>query len=261
MAVTNHERVGKGLDLLKGGLAPFVDREFKSAYKDRASAEAIRFMADARLNTQRSIADWDAAALLKLMWNSWNDIFRKTLGPAQRSLLSELRDYRNKWAHQQRFSHDDAYRALDSAWRLLTAISAPQADEIEEMKKELLPLMSGEKSDTIPPPHVPVRLPVITPKINAPVDSSQSQADRIRRFACDYYVAPARRDGLAEIKIRAGDVHRDMRLTNALPAVCSAIGGNRFAQMANVTLAERTGPANGSNVFFRFTLDNQPSDD
>jgi hypothetical protein len=30
MAITNHERVGKGLDLLKGGLGPFVDREFKS---------------------------------------------------------------------------------------------------------------------------------------------------------------------------------------------------------------------------------------
>ena len=42
MAVTNHERVGKGLDLLKGGLGPFVDREFKSAYKDRAAAEASR---------------------------------------------------------------------------------------------------------------------------------------------------------------------------------------------------------------------------
>jgi hypothetical protein len=27
MAITNHERVGKGLELLKGGLGPFVDRE------------------------------------------------------------------------------------------------------------------------------------------------------------------------------------------------------------------------------------------
>jgi hypothetical protein len=134
MAITNHERVGKGLELLKGGLGPFVDREFKSAYKDRAAAEASRFMGEVRLNTQRPIADWDAAALLKLMWDSWNDIFRKTLGPAERSLLSELRDHRNKWAHQQTFSGDDAYRALDSAGRLLTAVSAPQADEIDKMK-------------------------------------------------------------------------------------------------------------------------------
>ena len=31
MAVTNHERVGKGLDLLRAGLSPFVERELKRA--------------------------------------------------------------------------------------------------------------------------------------------------------------------------------------------------------------------------------------
>ena len=29
MAITNHERVGKSMDLLKQGLGPFVEREFK----------------------------------------------------------------------------------------------------------------------------------------------------------------------------------------------------------------------------------------
>jgi len=29
MAITNHERVGKAMELLKAGLAPFVEREFK----------------------------------------------------------------------------------------------------------------------------------------------------------------------------------------------------------------------------------------
>ena len=145
MAITNHERVGKAMELLKSGLGPFVEREFKSAYKDRAAAEASRFMGEDRLNAKRQVADWDAAALLKLMWESWNDVFRKTLGPAERSLLSELRDHRNKWAHQQTFSSDDAYRALDSAGRLLTAVSASQADEIEKMKMELLRLRFDEQ--------------------------------------------------------------------------------------------------------------------
>ena len=40
MAITNHERVGKAMDLLKQGLAPFVEREFKNSYKDKAAAEA-----------------------------------------------------------------------------------------------------------------------------------------------------------------------------------------------------------------------------
>jgi hypothetical protein len=79
MAITNHERVGKGLELLKSGLGPFVEREFKSTYKDRAAAETSRFMGEDRLNAKRRVADWDAAALLKLIWESWNDVFRKTL--------------------------------------------------------------------------------------------------------------------------------------------------------------------------------------
>ncbi len=145
MAITNHERVGKALELLKNGLGPFVEREFKSAYRDRAAAEVSRFMSEDRLNAKRPVAEWDVAALLKLMWESWNDVFRKTLGPAERSLLSELRDHRNKWAHQESFSSDDAYRALDSAGRLLTAVSAPQADEIEKMKMELLRLRFDEQ--------------------------------------------------------------------------------------------------------------------
>ena len=34
MAVTNRERVGKGLDLLAAGLQPFVERELKSHLGD-----------------------------------------------------------------------------------------------------------------------------------------------------------------------------------------------------------------------------------
>jgi hypothetical protein len=40
MAVTNHERVGKGLDLLKGGPAPFVEL-VDPAHSPRVRAEAL----------------------------------------------------------------------------------------------------------------------------------------------------------------------------------------------------------------------------
>src|SRR5208337_3486099 len=129
MAINNHERVGKAMNNLKEGLSPFVEREFKNSYKDRALTEAARFLGEDRISPRKAIGEWDAAGLLKLMWEAWNDVFRRTLGPAERSLVSELRDLRNKWAHQESFSSDDAYRALDSASRLLTAISAPQSAE------------------------------------------------------------------------------------------------------------------------------------
>jgi hypothetical protein len=145
MATTNHERVGKALELLKAGLGPFVERELKNVYQARVATEVARFMGEDRLNARKPIGQWDAAALLKLMWEAWNDVFRRTLGPAERSLVNELRDHRNKWAHQQTFSGDDAYRALDSAGRLLTTVSAPQADEIEKAKMELLRLRFDEQ--------------------------------------------------------------------------------------------------------------------
>ncbi len=147
MAITNHERVGKALELLKAGLGPFVEREIKTAIEANAlSMQKVKGFLDDPMLGNKGIVEWDAAALLKLMWETWNEVFRKPLGFAERSLVSEIRDWRNKWAHQATFSGDDAYRALDSAGRLLTAISAPQSDEIEKVKMELLRVRFDEQA-------------------------------------------------------------------------------------------------------------------
>jgi len=145
MAVTNHERIGKALELLRAGLGAFIEREFTSAYRDQAHAAALHIVGEDRQLLGKPIAAWDAAALLRLMWDAWNDIFRKTLGHAERSLVSELREVRNAWAHQGTFSSDDAYRAMDSAARLLSAVSSPQAEDIETMKMELLRVRFDEQ--------------------------------------------------------------------------------------------------------------------
>ena len=145
MAVTNYERVGKVMELLRDGLAPFVDREFRSSYGDKAGQKTADYLGDDRINASKPATAWDVAACLKVMWEAWNEVFRKTLGHAERSLVSELREVRNSWAHQESFSSDDTYRAFDSAGRLLSAVSAPQADEIERMKMELLRLRFDEQ--------------------------------------------------------------------------------------------------------------------
>ena len=145
MAITNQERVGKALDLLKAGLAPFVEREVKNAMKNGQSVPAVQAMAEDPIVRDKPITQWDSALLLKLMWDGWNDVFRKTLGPAERGLVGEVRGYRNRWAHQEPFSGDDADRALDSIARLLTAVSASQADEVGKMKMELRRLIFDEQ--------------------------------------------------------------------------------------------------------------------
>lgn len=146
MATTNQERVGKAMDLLRAGLAPFVEREVRSAVNARSiSMDSVRRVAEDPTIGQKPIAQWDVAALLKLMWGAWNDVFARALGRAERSLVQELRDCRNKWAHQEPFSSDDADRALDSIARLLTAVSAPEAEEVSKMKMELRRVLFDEQ--------------------------------------------------------------------------------------------------------------------
>ena len=147
MAITNHERIGKALDLLKAGLGPFVEREIRGALESRKlDAHQLRDYGEDRVLGNKPVPEQDVAGLLKLMWDTWNDVFREILGPAERSLVSELRDYRNKWAHQESFSSDDAYRALDSVGRLLAAVSAPQSEELEKRKLELLRVRFDEQT-------------------------------------------------------------------------------------------------------------------
>ncbi|MCC6474792.1 MAG: DUF499 domain-containing protein [Burkholderiales bacterium] len=146
MAVTNHERVGKALELLRAGLAPVVEREVQAAAQaGSVRMESMRRFQEDPMLARKPIADWDAAGLLKLMWETWNEVFGRTLGRAERSLVQELRDWRNKWAHQDPFSGDDTDRALDSVTRLLTAVSAPQADEVGKLKMELRRLQFDEQ--------------------------------------------------------------------------------------------------------------------
>jgi predicted AAA+ superfamily ATPase len=145
MAITNQERVGKAMDLLREGLAPFAEREFKDVYKAQAAFEVMRFADNDRLTSKKPISEWDVAALLKFMWETWNDVFSRSLGRPERSLVQELRDWRNKWAHQEPFSSDDADRALDSIARMLTAVSASQSDEVGKIKMELRRLTFDEQ--------------------------------------------------------------------------------------------------------------------
>ncbi|MFL5656143.1 MAG: Swt1 family HEPN domain-containing protein [Ktedonobacteraceae bacterium] len=148
MAQSNHERVGKALEILNKGLQPFIEREMQAVYGARWLQEAAANLRDYHLSSARSgELSGDTQVLLMVMWDQWNTVFKNVLGHAERSLVSELREARNKWAHQEAFSTDDAYRTLDSVQRLLSAISAAaQASEVERQKQELLRLRFDEQA-------------------------------------------------------------------------------------------------------------------
>lgn len=73
--------------------------------------------------------------------------FRQVLGRAGDTFASELREVRNRWAHNGAFSNDDAYRALDTGERLLRLVGA--AGEAEKVKGVRLALrrVTADKED------------------------------------------------------------------------------------------------------------------
>src|SRR5438876_1595756 len=147
MALSNHERIGKALELLNLGLEPFVEREMKVHYRERWPEVSKAYARQVQSPSLKAkAAHWDTQALLGMMWEQWNDVFKKTLGQAERTWVSELREVRNKWAHQEAFTTDDTYRALDSTQRLLTAVAAQEAAEVERHKQEILRVRFEEQA-------------------------------------------------------------------------------------------------------------------
>ena len=150
MAITNSDRVGKTLDMLSNGLKIFVAREMKAVHGERwryAASDALHHHNFSEDGTDLVL---DAQALLLIMWDQWKAVFQRTLGHSERNYVSELREVRNKWAHQHPFSADDTYRALDTAERLLNAVSAvEQAAEVRKLKQDLLRLSQDEQARNV----------------------------------------------------------------------------------------------------------------
>jgi predicted AAA+ superfamily ATPase len=148
----NAERVRKGLDLLKDGLAPYVERELRAVHKAQWENIVISYQSQTMSGArpEASVAKLDTTALVTLMLDHWDGVFRHKLGPFERGLLHELRQARNKWAHEQAFTTDDTYRALDNAARILGAISAAdQVAAIEREKQELMRLRYEEQARAV----------------------------------------------------------------------------------------------------------------
>jgi predicted AAA+ superfamily ATPase len=147
MATSNIERVGKGLDILKSGLAPYVQRELRDFYQERWWISGVETLLEGAIGREGILSGGtfeerferlDIQALFVVMWENWNKVFREQLGHTGRSYVSELREVRNRWAHQQPFNAEDTYRAIDTMSRLLEMTGAPGQDELRELGRELL---------------------------------------------------------------------------------------------------------------------------
>ena len=133
MALGNRDRIGRGFETLASGLAPFVDRHM------HASSEAGPDWFDRFFHREgRPASKSDPYVLLRAMTDHW-EVFQRELGRSARNWSNELIETRNTWAHNNTFSVEDTYRALDTMERLLEAIAAgPEAADIRRAKENVV---------------------------------------------------------------------------------------------------------------------------
>ena len=137
MAKSARNIVFEGMEILPEALTPFVEKRLESSLKGHWQAEVADRV---RLKPSRdgSIA-WDQAGLLNAMNRYWGEAFGTVLGRAERAIVNELVEVRNRLAHNRAFSYDDAERALDSMRRLTEAIGAGDAaGKLGRMRETIL---------------------------------------------------------------------------------------------------------------------------
>jgi len=144
MDMMNHERVGKTLELLRQGLFPFVAEKMQEAY-------GVTWREKMSSGNRNGSKHLDIQALLSIIWDEWHAVFRRSLSEAHRTLVKEIRDVRNRWAHQEPFNTQDAYRAVDSVHRLLNAVSAREAVEARKLLEIIIPDLSETQLRTPKP--------------------------------------------------------------------------------------------------------------
>jgi predicted AAA+ superfamily ATPase len=134
MVIPNSERVGRGLDAVRDGIQPICEATWLAHFGE----DWLNIIHNRDRGAYGAADPTDVSFLLKGMQNSWQEVWRHQFGPAERAYTTELRDFRNSWAHQNQFSTDDAYRMLDTAERLLQAFSAvEQLKIVQGLKRDL----------------------------------------------------------------------------------------------------------------------------
>lgn len=138
MAKSTRQYVFEGMELLPAALIPFVEKRLESSLKGHWQTQALEKLPNLRPNSSGAVG-WDQAALFNAMDRFWGDAFKTVLGRAERSIVNELGDVRNKLSHNETFTYDDAERALDSMRRLMEAISAGEtAEQLSKMRDTIL---------------------------------------------------------------------------------------------------------------------------
>lgn len=148
MSDTNyHSVVDEALSILIDGLGPFVDVVCAKALPASVSWTDVLRRKDAAAGRQMGLyRARDLSLMLRAMTERLGEYgfpFNRQLSRLGQSYASELRDVRNRWAHNETFTAAEAYRAIDSVELLLQAINAREAAAKAARLKTTVSLLPG----------------------------------------------------------------------------------------------------------------------
>jgi len=123
--------IGKALDYFAECYSIFTEQILRYTYKSKYSEMIVTILNRDSIKkyTESNINLKDPQVLLKLLGNMyhlrWNQNPPPYIGgPTIKSRIFECRAIRNKWAHNEEFSTDDVYRALETIETLLKVIES-----------------------------------------------------------------------------------------------------------------------------------------
>jgi len=138
MSVSYRPQVAAAFEVLAEGLAPFVDARMSEQYP----GEDWILVASAKLGKRRDVLASlvDPHFQLEVINRWWGPAFAPVLSEELRPVITDLRTARNHWAHpdpDHPFDLDYALRVHRWAEEVLSAVGAPQADEVAGLAEEL----------------------------------------------------------------------------------------------------------------------------
>mgnify|MGYP000657421646 CR=1 FL=1 len=148
MALSNRQRVQGAQDALLEELVVYVERALRAAFGanwvDRVTA---RFQGVPIDGVGKPV--WDIQLLVKVIADFWNDAFGEKLKPDDRNNVFELRSWRNALAHDQPFTYDDTYRALDTMYRVSSRMGLAVAADLLKERDEVMRVKLREQERSV----------------------------------------------------------------------------------------------------------------
>lgn len=145
MALSNRDRIGKLFEVIAPALDDYISSVI-GAIDAAAGANWVQLVAAKDGHAGKVYDPLDPQVQLRMLTESsittnvkprWYP-FSDTLGRVGEAFATELKNARNTWAHNGSFSDDDAYRALDTAERLMTLLGKPsEADQVKSIRLNL----------------------------------------------------------------------------------------------------------------------------